>query len=160
MVNTKVGPPYYEQFLARVDSSTVIPYIQKFIYFIAILTGEALQLVSQLTLSNSNYKIALKSLTDRYNNESLIVNSHLDAFLQLKRLRSESTEELRQRFVSFEENLITNEALKIDTNASGFIWVRVTSEKLDNEYRRQLKHDYPRKKFLPFRQRLSRAHFL
>ena len=160
MANTKVGPPYYEQLLATVDSSTVIPYIQKFIYFIAILTGEALQLVSQLTLSNSNYKIALKSLTDRYNNESLIVNSHLDAFLQLKRLRSESTEELRQRFVSFEENLITNEALKIDTNASGFIWVRVTSEKLDNEYRRQLKLDYPRKKFLPFRQRLSRAHFL
>ena len=119
MVNTKVGPPFYEQILASVDSSTIIPDVQKFNYLKASLTGEALQLVSHLPLSNSNYKIALKSLTDRYN-ERLIVNSHLDAILQFKPLRSESASEL-QLFVSVEENLMAIEALNVDTKASSFI---------------------------------------
>ena len=138
--------PFYEQFLASVDSNTVIPDIQKFNYLKASLTGEALQLVSHLPLSNSNYKIALKSLTDRYNNERLIVNSHLDAILQLKPLRSESASELRQVFVSFEENLMAIEALNVNTEASSFIWVRIVSEKLDHESRRQWELDYPGKK--------------
>ena len=54
--------PFYEQFMASVDSSTTIADIQKFNYLKAALSGEALQLVSHLPLSNSNFKIALKSL--------------------------------------------------------------------------------------------------
>ena len=138
--------PFYEQFLASVDSNTVIPDIQKFNYLKTSLTGEALQLVSHLPLSNSNYKIALKSLTDRYNNERLIVNSHLDAILQLKPLRSESASESRQLFVSLEENLMAIEALNVNTEASSFIWVRIVSKKLDHESRRQWELDYPAKK--------------
>ena len=56
---------FYEQFMAPVDSSTTIPDIQKFNYLEAALSGEALQVVSHLPLSNSNYIIALKYLMDR-----------------------------------------------------------------------------------------------
>ena len=52
---SKGWSPFYEQFLASVDSSTIIPDIQNFSYLKATLTGEALQLVSHLPLSNSNY---------------------------------------------------------------------------------------------------------
>ena len=54
--------PFYEQFMASVDSNPNIPAIQKFNYLKASLTDEALQLVAHLPLSNSNYPIALKSL--------------------------------------------------------------------------------------------------
>ena len=106
--------PFYEQFMASVDSSTTIADIQKFNYLKAALS-EALQLVSHLPLSYSNYKIALKSLMDRYDNERLTVNSHLDARLQLQPLSGESASQLRQLLVSFEENLLAIEALKVNT---------------------------------------------
>ena len=38
------------------------------------------------------------------------------------------------------------EALNVDTKASNFIWVRVISEKLDHESKRQWELDYPGKK--------------
>ena len=112
--------PFYEQFMASVDSSTTIADIQKFNYLKAALSGEALQLVSHLPLFNSNYKIALKSLMDRYYNERLTVNSHLDAILQMQPLSGESASQLPQLLVSFEENLMAIEALK-NTKNSDFI---------------------------------------
>ena len=93
--------PFYEQFMAAVDSSTTIADIQKFNYLKAALSGEALQLVSHLPLSNSNYKFAFKSLMNRYDNERLTVNYHLDAILQLQHLSGESASQLRQLLVSF-----------------------------------------------------------
>ena len=87
--------PFYEQFMASVYCSTTIADIQKLNYLKAAVSGEALQLVSHLQLSNSNYKIVLKSLMDRYDNERLIVNSHLDAILQLQPLSGESASQLR-----------------------------------------------------------------
>ena len=144
--------PFYEQFMASVDSSTTIADIQKFNFLKAALSGEALQLVSHLPLSNSNYKIALKSLMDRYDNERLTVNSHLDAILQLQPLSGESASQLRQLLVSFEENLMAIEALKVNTKNSDFIWVRILSEKLDQESRRQWELDYPGKKLQTLQQ--------
>ena len=77
----KAWPSFYEQFLASVDSTsysrhstTQLPQ--------SISQGEALKLVSHLPLSNSNYKIALKSLALQQRS------------LQLKPLRSESASEL------------------------------------------------------------------
>ena len=109
--------PFYEQFVASVHTNNTIADVQKFNYLKASLSGEALQLVSHLPLSNSNYHIALKSLTDRYNNQRLIVNSHLDSILQLQPLHGESASELRKLFVNFEENLMAIEALGVKTNS-------------------------------------------
>ena len=81
--------PFYEQFMASVDSSK-LPDIQKFNYLKSSPVGEASQLISYLPLSNTNYKIALKILIDRYDNERLIVNTHLLAIFNLKPLQSQS----------------------------------------------------------------------
>ena len=133
------------------DCSTTIADIQKFNYHKAALSGEAQQLASHLP-SNSNYKTALKSLIDRYDNERLILNTHLDAILQLQPLSGESASQLRQLLVSFEENLMAIEALKVNTKNSDFIWVRIISKKLDQESRRQWELDYPGKKLQTLQQ--------
>ena len=89
---------------------------------------------------------------DRYDNERLTVNSHLDAILQLQPLSGESASQLRQLLVSFEENLMAIEALEVNTKNSDFIWVRILSEKLDQESRRQWELDYPGKKLQTLQQ--------
>ena len=137
--------PFYEQFMASLDSHANLPNIQKFNYLKSALTGEASQLISHLPLSNSNYQIALNSLTDRYDNPRLIVRTHLRAIFQLKSLQKESASELRKLVVAFEENLMAIQALKVDTEPCGFVWVDILSEKLDPESRRQFELAYPGK---------------
>ena len=133
--------PFYEHFMAAVDSHANLPKIQKFNYLKSALTGEASQLISQLPLSNSNYHIALNSLTDRYDNPRLILN-HLRAIFLLKSLQKESAE-LRKLVVAFEENLMAIQASNVDTELCGFVWVDMLSEKLDPESRRQFELAYP-----------------
>ena len=72
----------------------------------------------------------MKTLADRYNNKRPKVNSHLVAILHMNSLRSESVSEL-QFCVSFEENVMAIGALKVNTEASGIIWVRLFSGKFD-----------------------------
>ena len=127
--------PFYEQFIASVDSNSSIPDIQKFNYLKSALSGEALQLVAHIPLSTSNYKVALKSLRKRYNIKRLIINSHIDKILQLKPLVNESAVELRKLMVAFEENLMALDALNVkggDPYLIRFLW-----QKLDEESRKQ-----------------------
>ena len=74
----KDSTPFHEQFVASFYASSTIADVQKFIYLEVSLSGEALQLVSRLPSLSSNYHISMKSLIDRYINQRLIVNSHLD----------------------------------------------------------------------------------
>ena len=96
------------------DSNSSIPDIQKFTYLKSALSGEALQLVAHILFSISNYKVALKSLRERYNMKRLIINSHIDKILQLKPLVIESAVELQKLMVAFEEILMALDVLNVN----------------------------------------------
>ena len=134
--------PFHEQFIASDDINASLPDIEKFNYLTFALTGEATQLISHLPLSNSKYQIALNSLTDRYDNQRLIVKTLLRAIFQLKPLQAEFAGELSKLIVAFEEKLMAIQALKVDTIPGEFVWVDHLSKKLDVESRRQFELDY------------------
>ena len=117
--------PSYEQYMASVESHANLPNTQKLNYLKSSSTVEASQLISYLPLSNSIYQIALNSLTDRYGNSRLTVKTHLCAIFQLKLLQKESASELRRPVVAFEENLMAIQALKVDTEPCGLVWVDI-----------------------------------
>ena len=114
----------------------VCQILQKFNYSKSNITGEASQLISELSLSISNYESALNSFIDRYDNPRLIVKTRLRAIFQIKPLQKESASELRKVNVAFEDNLMAMQARKVDTVPCGFDWVDLLSEKLDTESRR------------------------
>ena len=70
----------------------------------------------------------LKILIDHYDNQRLIVNTHLAAIFNLKPLQSESASQLRKLIVAFEENLMAIQALKVDVTSSDFVWVHVLTK--------------------------------
>ena len=93
-------------------------------------------MISELSLSISNYESALNSFIDRYDNPRLIVKTRLRAIFQIKPLQKESASELRKVNVAFEDNLMAMQARKVDAVPCGFDWVDLLSEKLDTESRR------------------------
>ena len=59
---------FSDQCNATIHSSTVISYIEKFNYFKNLSTGSALESVSSLFLTDSNYERAIDLLKERFNN--------------------------------------------------------------------------------------------
>ena len=94
-----------------------------------------------LTFVKHKLQKALKILIDHYDNQGLIVNTHLSAIFNLKPLQGESASELRKLIVAFEENLMAIQALKVDISSRDFVWVHVLTKKLDSESRRQFELD-------------------
>ena len=59
---------FSDQYNATIHSSTVISHIEKFNYFKNLLTGSALESVSSLFLTDSNYERAIDLLKEHFNN--------------------------------------------------------------------------------------------
>lgn len=74
---------FYEIFMAVIDQNVDLSEIEKLFYLKANLKGEALQIVEGIPVSIGAYKATLDLLTDRFNNEYLIINSHLRALFNL-----------------------------------------------------------------------------
>lgn len=56
--------------------------MQKHQYLIDVLKGEALQVVQRFHISDKNYENAWTLLKNTYDNQMLIIKTHLDALLQ------------------------------------------------------------------------------
>ena len=138
---------FFEQFTTSVNGSTTLPNIEKFKYLKFSLVDDASQLISYLPLSNTNCKIALKILIAQYDNQRLIVNTHLSAIFSLKPLQGESASELRKLIVAFEANSMAIQALEVDISSTDFVWVHVLTKKLHSESRRQFELDHLGKQF-------------
>jgi hypothetical protein len=71
---------FWDSFESAVDNNSNIPNIEKFNYLRNKLTGEARSSIEGLTLSNDNYKVALKILHARYGNKQEIIDLHNNTF--------------------------------------------------------------------------------
>ncbi|XP_063923051.1 uncharacterized protein LOC135137358 [Zophobas morio] len=61
--------PFIQTFNTAIHNNESLPPVDKFQYLLSCLSGEALNLIKSLTLSEDNYPIAYKILTDRYDDK-------------------------------------------------------------------------------------------
>ncbi|XP_031341104.1 uncharacterized protein LOC116169216 [Photinus pyralis] len=87
---------FYETFIALIDKNSKLSDVEKFYYLQNALKGVAKELTNDLSPTGSNYKIALEMLNDRFNNEKLIIFSHLESILESNKISRESASELRK----------------------------------------------------------------
>lgn len=63
------------------DNNISLDNVQKYLYLKGALSGEALNLIKNLPLTNDNYQIAIEILKKRYENKLVVINSHLKGML-------------------------------------------------------------------------------
>lgn len=73
--------------------------VEKLFYLKNYLKGEALSLIVNLPLVNESYTEAFNLLKSRYDNESMLVNSHIFSILDLPALQKSNVTAIRD-FVS------------------------------------------------------------
>ncbi|XP_058814677.1 uncharacterized protein LOC131678501 [Topomyia yanbarensis] len=95
---------FHDTFLALIHSNSEVPDIQKFHYLRAAVKGEAAQLIESIGISSANYSLAWQTLESRYSNDYLLKKRHLQALLDISRMKKESAAALHGLVDEFERH--------------------------------------------------------
>lgn len=87
---------FRDMFEAMVHKREAFSVAAKYTHLMKALKGDALQVVAGFLPTDDNYEAAWKTLKARYNNDRLIVSSHLSIFLGMESLTKESNSGLRR----------------------------------------------------------------
>jgi len=108
--------------------------LEKFTYLQSVLYGDALRLVTGLSLTDQNYKEALQILEQRYGNKQTIVNSHMSELVSLPPVTSvNATRRLRELHDKVEANLRSLQSIGVDSKMYGCLLVPILKTKLPPE---------------------------
>ncbi|XP_065158763.1 uncharacterized protein [Atheta coriaria] len=107
--------------------------VEKLQYLKASLRGEALKLINQIAVTDSNYETAWKILEDRYDNRRLLLGQILDRLLDQPSCTQESVKMLKELHDTTKECLEVLKNMHINIDSWGPIIGRIITRKWDQE---------------------------
>jgi len=87
--------PFFDIFNSVIHSNTSLSNTQRFQYLRTSLTGDA-SAISSLELSDANYDVAWAILRERYDNKRVIIQTHINAILDVPTMTRENPIDLRR----------------------------------------------------------------
>lgn len=115
------GEPYnwltfHDTFKALIDEDSRLSNVQKLFYLKACMKGEASNLIKDAENTLEGYKIAWDLLKNRFDNNRIIIQQHVQNILDLPPMNRESAPNLRSLIDKLETNLRSLKALgeKVD----------------------------------------------
>jgi len=111
---------FWDMFSASVDSSPALDDVQKFAYLKGCLRGAALDAVSGLAVTSSNYGVAVQLVKERFGNQQQIISAHYTALMHAPAALNNVTS-LRRFHDTVEKHLRSLEASGQDTSQDVFI---------------------------------------
>ncbi|XP_027839404.2 uncharacterized protein LOC114121329 [Aphis gossypii] len=86
---------FYDVFCALVHNDEGLAPAQKLYYLRSCLTGPAVDIVSSIPMVDGNYEVFTERLKQRYDNRSLVIQTHIRALLDAPRAETASIEALQ-----------------------------------------------------------------
>ena len=101
-----------------------------------MVSNNALEAISGLTLTGSNYDEAIQILQIRFGNKQLIINRHMEQFLNVDGVSSQhDMKDLRQLYDVIESNVRSLKSLGVKAESCGSLLSSVLMTKLPSELR-------------------------
>ncbi|XP_058446018.1 uncharacterized protein LOC131427111 [Malaya genurostris] len=115
------------------------------------LIGNAAGKIDQDVINNNNYEAAWKMLEDTYEDERVIIDTHIEALLNLPKLTCESGEELRKLIDTCSKNVdaLNNRNLPVNGLAEMML-VNLVAKRLDKETRKLWESQLPKEELPSF----------
>lgn len=98
---------YVELFDKIIHNNDAVSDAIKMQYLKTSIKGEAAKLVAHIAPTAENYKMCKGILDKRYNNKRELIGKHIDAILNLPKMRNESSDELRKIHDGANESLLS-----------------------------------------------------
>ena len=132
--------PFWQQYVACVDSVEDLPDISKFNYLVSSLKGDAKGILEGLPITTENYAQAKDIVQKRYGRKELIIFAHVQALMNLNVL-----ERTNLAMLTFRNKLVAHvrslEALDIKSENSGVILTPIIVSRLPEEIRLEWSRD-------------------
>ena len=129
---------YRDTFEALIVNKTALSIVQKFHYLIASLKNEAKDLIRKLQITNENFLVAWKPVTQRYNNKQLIDMMHAKYLCQMPQFRKGDASSLRQLINHVLSHMNALQALFLNVPVQDLILNNLMLASIDQETQREL----------------------
>lgn len=123
---------FRDTYLSLIHNNNSISNINKFHYLRAALQGSASHVIKNLDFRAENYPIAWQLLSDRYDNERLLINNHINALFNVEAFQKESSRSIRNIIDVTNKNLRALASLGQPTDHWDTLIIYIMSKKLDN----------------------------
>lgn len=86
---------FFDCFKAMFHNEDIYPPAQKCSYLRSSLSGAALDIIKAIPMTDVNYAVAIRRLQQRYENKSMVIQSHIRAILDYPQMESTTAYELQ-----------------------------------------------------------------
>ena len=125
---------FWDSFDSAVHQNQSISDIHKMNYLKGLLKGAAASAIAGLSLSNSNYAIAVEILQERFGKKQIAISSHMDSLLKLQKLTSANDiSKIRAVYDSIESHVRSLSSLGVEAETYGPLFIPIMMEKLPEE---------------------------
>lgn len=140
---------FRDLFVTLIHSNDKIPDVQKLYYLKTHLTDDAEQLLRHVNVTEANYAAAWETLSHRYENTRVLVNTQLKILLNQKNILTESAEAIRKILDTTSECLKALQNLGLGTLTWDPLIIYLTTQKLPSETHQMWEHSISQTKELP-----------
>ena len=146
---------FWDSFSSAIHENEDLNDIDKFQYLRSLLEGSAVNAISGLSLTNSNYKEAIDLLQERYGNKQVIISRHMESLMQLPAVSDDDDlKKLRQLYDKTESTVRSLNGIGILQDTYGTFLTPTIMAKLPKELRliisRKLSDEWDLKSLLTF----------
>ncbi|GJQ66619.1 hypothetical protein Trydic_g4591 [Trypoxylus dichotomus] len=123
---------FYNTFSSLIHNNDNIPMVQKFHYLKSCLKGEATNVIHSLEISADNYQTAWQMLQEKYSNQRIIIQKHINAIFELPIVAKENATTLRLILDGVLKHTRASAALKRPTEHWDDLLIVILTKKLDH----------------------------
>ncbi|XP_008185105.1 uncharacterized protein LOC103309988 [Acyrthosiphon pisum] len=109
--NIQEWESYFDCFKGMVHNEDAYPPAQKFSYLRSSLSGAALDVIKAIPMTENNYAVAIKRLQQRFENRSMVIQSHIRAILDFPQVQSAVANDLQALHSNIVAHVAALEAL-------------------------------------------------
>ncbi|KAI5651448.1 hypothetical protein NE865_00692 [Phthorimaea operculella] len=128
---------FRDLFLSMVDNNKKLQNVQKLHYLKSFISGEAEQLLRNISITNDNYQKCWELLKSRYDNKKYLSNCILKRLLSQKTASVESASFLKEMIDTSTDCLNALSNIGVNVTTWDIIVVHILTLKLDGETRKQ-----------------------
>lgn len=122
---------FRDMYISLIHNNARINEISKFHYLRASFKGSASSVIQSLEFTASNYKIAWKLLTERYDNNKILITNHIQALFNVEQVQKDSSKSLRNLIDVTNKNLRALSGLGQPTDHWDILIIFMMTKKLD-----------------------------
>ena len=98
---------------------------------VSAINGDAKRVIQHIPVSEQGFRVAWEILLEIYEDECLIINTHIDHIMKLPCLTSENSSQLRHLIDTTKCNLVALKAMKQNTESWDMIIIYTLVQRLD-----------------------------